>query len=435
MKKTITILFAYLSIFSCSSSNDDITEVVTVTPPVIENKINLTSTYSDTTETVSLKWTLSGEATYNHYKIVRSDSQNGVQSEIGNSYPNQFTFTSAVPFNPYVEYQVIGIKANGEEVKSNIIKIERPEIKLINLKTFDAQFDKNSGKLYLLDTDGKITLYDVNTGSITHQVSTNATLGYSDLGIYNGNVELYVPRNDGWVDIYDGNDLTLKDQISFGMPLISTIYHNGKLYGSPNSNSSSSSNVIKSIDRTTKVLVSQSPNNYYYTGRMKKAVVGNSLQLYTITQNISPVDMNLYTFDLNGNYISHQSDSYHGDHPLNYRIFEAFPDGRTITASSGSVYNSQMIYQNDLPSGNSKLSSFDFDSNSIIAGSGNRTIEFYNINSYTKTKTINTKKYPYKVFNYNNKVVCVSSVTQLNLQYYDYSGIIPDNIMIEIFDK
>lgn len=432
MKKTIIISFAYLSIFSCSSSNDDITEITTVTPPAIENKINLTSTYSDTTETVSLKWTLSGDATYNHYKIVRSDSQNGIQSEIGNSYPNQFTFTSAVPFNPYVEYQVIGIKVNGEEVKSNIIKIERPEIKLVNLKTFDAQFDKNSGKLYLLDTDGKIAIYDVNTNSVTHQISTNATLGYSDIGTYNGSVELYVPRNDGWVDIYDGNDLTLKAQVSFGMPLISTVYHNGILYGSSNSNSSSS--VIKSASRATKAIISQSPQLYYNSGRMRKAV-GTSVQLYTITQNISPVDMDLYNFDLNGNYISHQDDTYHGDHPLNYRIFEAFPDGRIITASSGSVYNSQMIYQNDLPSGNSKLSSFDFDSNSIIAGTTSKTIELYNINSYTKTKTINTKRYPYKVFSYNNKVVCVSSVTQLNVQSYDYSGIIPDNIMIEIFDK
>lgn len=430
MKKILIVLVTYFSIFSCSSSNDDITEV-TVTTPVIENKINLTSNYSDTTEMVSLKWTLSGNDTYNSYKIVRSDSQNGVQSEIGYSNPNQFTFTSGIPFSPYVEYQIIGIKTNGEEVKSNIIKIERPEIKLLNLKTFDAQFDKNSGKLYLLDTDGKIAIYDVNTSSVTHQISTNATLGYSDLGIYNGSVELYVPRNDGWVDIYDGNDLTLKGQVNFGMPLISTVYHNGILYSS---SSNSNYNVIKSASRNTKTIVSQSPQLYYNSGRMKKSV-GTSVQLYTITQNISPVDMDLYNFDLNGNYISHQDDSYHGDHPLNHKIFETFPDGRIITASSGSVYNSEMIYQNDLPSGNSKLSSFDFDSNSIIAGSANKTIEFYNINSYTKTKTINTKKFPYKVFNYNNKVVCVSSVTQLNLQYYDYSGTIPENIMIEIFDK
>lgn len=117
MKKTLIVLFAYFSIFSCSSSNDDITEVVT--PPVIENKINLTSNYNDTTETVTLKWTLSGNNTYNYYKIVRSDSQNGVQTEVGNSNSNsnQFMFTSVVPFSPYLEYQIIGIKPNGEEVR------------------------------------------------------------------------------------------------------------------------------------------------------------------------------------------------------------------------------------------------------------------------------------------------------------------------------
>ncbi|HCA09253.1 hypothetical protein [Chryseobacterium sp.] len=428
MKKAIIVLFAYSSIFSCSSSNDDITEVVT-TPPVVENKINLTSNYYDTSETVTLRWTLSGNNTYDHYKIVRSDSQSGQQTELGSSYPNQFSFISAVPFNSYLEYQIIGTKSNGEQVKSNIIKIERPEIKLLNLKTFDAQFDKNSGKLYLLDTSGKIAIYDVNTGSVTHQISTNATLGYSDLGIYNGNVELYVPRNDGWVDIYDGNNLALKDQVNFGMSLISTVYHNGKLYGSSINN-----DIVKSVDRASKTLTSQSSQLYSNSGRMRKSV-GTSVKLYTITQNITPVDMDLYDFDLNGNYISHQEDPYHGDHPLNYRIFETFPDGRIITSSSGSIYNAQMIYQNDLPSGNSRLSSFDFDSNSIIAGSMTKTIEFYNINSYTKTKTINTKRFPYKVFSYNNKVVCISSVTQLNLQHYDYSNIIPENVMIEVFDK
>jgi len=427
MKKAIIILFAYFSIFSCSSSNDDITEVVT--PSVVENKINLTSNYYDTSETVTLRWTLSGNNTYDHYKIVRSDSQNGQQTELGSITPNQFVSILTVPFSPYLEYQIIGIKSNGEQVKSNIVKIERPEIKLLNLKTFDAQFDKNSGKLYLLDTDGKIAIYDVSTGSVTHQISTNATLGYSDLGIYNGNVELYVPRNDGWVDIYDGNNLTLKDQINFGMPLISTVYHNGKLYGS-----SINSEIIKSTDRATKALTSQSPQFNSNSGRMRKSV-GTSVKLYTITQNISPVDMDLYDFDLNGNYISHKDDPYHGDHLLNYRIFEVFPDGRIITSSSGSVYNPQMIYQNDLPSGNSRLSSFDFDSNSIIAGSMSKTIEFYDIDSYTKTQTINTKRFPYKVFNYNNKVVCVSSVTQLNLQHYDYSNVIPENVMIEVFDK
>lgn len=430
MKKTIIILFAYFSIFSCSSNDDDITEVVT-TPVVVENKINLTSNYYDTTETVNLSWTLNGNnnTTYDHYKIVRSDSQNGQQVELGNNSPNQFTFTSTVPFSPYLEYQIIGIKSNGEQVKSNIVKIERPEIKLLNLKTFDAQFDKNSGKLYLLDTDGKIAIYDVNTGSVTHQINTNAVLGYSDLGVYNGNTELYVARKDGWVDIYDGNDLTLKDQVNFGMQLVSTIYHNGKLYGS-----ATNYEIIKAIDRTSKTLVSQSPQLYSNSGRMRKSV-GTSVKLYTITQNISPVDMDLYNFDLNGNYVNHQDDAYHGDHPLNYRIFETFPDGRVITSSSGSVYNSQMTYLNNLPSGNSRLTSFDFDSNSIIAGTMSKTIEFYNINSYTKTQTINTKKYPFKVFSYNNKVVSVSSVTQLNVQDYYYSNVIPENVMIEVFNK
>lgn len=376
---------------------------------------------------VSLSWTLAGDMNYTYYKIVRSDSPNGQQTELGTYNPTQFSAMSNVPFSPYLEYQIIGFKANGEQVKSNVVKIERPEIKLLNLKVFDAQFDKNTGKLYLLDTDGKIAIYDVNSGAVTHQINTNAVLGYSDLGTYNGSTELYVARKDGWVDIYDSNNLTLKDQVNFGMPLVSTVYYNGKLYGSV-----ADYDKVKCIDRATKNLVSQSYSEY--TGRMRKSV-GTSVKLYTITQNMTPIDMDLYTFDLNGNYLSHQDDTYHGDHPLNYRIFETFPDGRVITSSTGSVYNSQMVYQNDLPSGNAKLTSFDFDNNSIIAGNMAKTIDFYNINTYTKTQTINTKRFPYKVFNYNNKVICISSVNQLNVQDYDYSNVIPENVMIEIFDK
>lgn len=428
MKKILIVLFAYLSIYSCSSSNDDITDVV-VTPPVVENKINLSSNYNDVSEIINLSWTLSGDTSYMQYKIVRSDSQNGVQTELMTAGGTQFSYSSAVPFSSYSEYQVIGIKTNGEQIKSNTVKVERPEIKVLNLKTFDAQFDKNTGKLYLLDTDGKIALYDVNSGTVTHQISTNAVLGYADLGVYNGNVELYVSRKDGWVDIYDGNNLTLKDQVNFGIQLISTVYHNGKLYGS-----AAGAENVKCVDRTTKTLVSQSNSSFSYSGRMRKSV-GTSVKLYTITQNLTPVDMDLYNFDLNGNYVNHQDDIYHGDHPLNYRIFETFPDGRIITSNTGSVYNSQMIYQNDLPSGNAKLTSFDFDSNSIIAGNMSKTIDFYNINTYTKTQTISTKKFPYKVFSYNNKVVCVSSVTPLSIQSYDYSNVVPENVMIEVFNK
>lgn len=430
MKRILIISFAFATLFSCSSTDDDITEIVTTVPAVVENKINLTSNYYESSETINLSWTLAGNITYDHYKIIRRSSENGEPTEIGTMSPNQFYTTTTVPYSPYLEYQIIGFKTNGEQVKSNIVKVERPGIKLLNLKVFDAQFDKNTGKLYMLDNDGKIVIYDVNSGSVTHQVSTNAALGYSDLGIYNGSTELYVPRKDGWVDIYDGNNLTLKDQVNFGIQLVSTVYHNGKLYGS----SSSGNEPVKAVDRASKALVSQSPNSYYNSGRMRKAA-GSSVKLYTITQNLTPVDMDLYNFDLNGNYLSHQDDTYHGDHPLNYRIFETFPDGRIITSNTGSVYNAQMIYQNDLPSGNAKLSSFDFDSNSIIAGSMNKTIDFYNINTYMKTQSIPTSKFPYKVFNYNNKVVCISSVTPLNIQYYDYSNVIPESVVIEVFDK
>lgn len=432
MKKILLAFVSFWIITSCRDSSNEVVSPPSTQQPQVENQIILTSTFNANTEAISLNWTISANTSYSGFRVMRADTdggiQNGTGTEVGFNNGTSFNLTSIVPFKALLEYQVIGIKSNGEQVKSNIIKLERPEIKLLNLKVFDAQFEKTSGKLFLLDTDGKIALYDVNTGAIINQINTNATLGYSDIGYYNGDLELYVPRSDGWVDIYNGNNLALKDQIYFDNGINSTIYHDGKLFAS-----TTNYKPIKCKDRGTKSLISESTS--YYAGRMKKIIEGGLIKLYTITQNSTPTDLHLFNFDLNGNFVNDQSDTYHGDYPLGHRIFDSLPNGRIITSNSGTVYNSQMIFQNNLPSGNLKLSSFDYDSTSIIAGNMNKTIDFYDINSYTKTKSVSTSKFPVKVFSYGNKVVSISSITLLDVQSYSYSNIIPENVIIEIVDK
>ena len=68
-------------------------------------------------------------------------------------------------------------------------------------------------RIIIYSIQGNIALFNVRTRAITKQIATNCTIGYCGLGVYNGVTELYVPRDDGWVFIYDATTLQQIDQI------------------------------------------------------------------------------------------------------------------------------------------------------------------------------------------------------------------------------
>lgn len=430
MRKFLIVLIAYFSIFSCSSSNDDITEVVIGTPQPAEEKIILKDVIVVNDTTVRLEWTTNGKNTYQGFQLLRSSSQNGTQEYLSQENGNTFMkIDSNIPYSSYIDYQVIGYTNNGETIKSNIISYKRPDIKpLLNIRPVDALFDSDNGSMFIFSSSGNIMRYDVTTGTVTKEISTGATLGFSFLGTFNGQKELYVPRNDGWLYIYNPNDLTLKDQINFGSQLTSIVLSNNKLYGTTGDISNVS---LKCFDRASKQLISTN-GNYQY-GRIKKVANTNS-SFFFITTNISPTNLTRFNYNSDGTFVNKFDDNYHGDYPLNHRIFEPLPNGTGfLTAMEGAIYNSNLVYMGQLPRGNSGLSSYDFDANTIIAGTDKKTIEFYNLTGYNKVNSISTEKYPFKVFNYGNKVISLSSINPFNVNS-SYSDP-PENVIVEIFNK
>ncbi|TDH28708.1 hypothetical protein EXU57_01125 [Segetibacter sp. 3557_3] len=143
-----------------------------------------------------------------------------------------------------------------------------------------------------------------------------------------------------------------------------------------------------------------------------KKIPGSNTELLEITINIGPVDQDYYSFGPTGNFITRLNDKYHGDYPLDHRIFEIFPSGnKYITHSSGAIYNKTMTFEATLPRGNLEFTTFDFDvaNSHIYAGTKTKTVEVYTMDSYTKVRSIPTKAYPIKIFKDNAGVICVSS--------------------------
>jgi hypothetical protein len=413
---------------SCSSDSDNTMPVVT-SPTEQTEKIILKDITVIDENTVKLEWTISGKNTYQSFQFSRKTSENGGSESLNQENGSVFLKVDTdVPYTPYIDYQVTGYSSTGQTVKSNIVAYKRPNIKLLNIRPTDALFDSDNGSMFVFGNTGNILKYDVTTATVTKEISTGATLGYSFLGIYSGQKELYVPRNDGWVYIYNPNDLTLIDQINFGSNVTSVVLADNKLYGTTGDVSNIS---LKCIDRATKQVVST--NGSYQFGRIRK-VANTSSSFFFITTNVSPTNLIRFNYNSSGMFINKFEDSYHGNHPLNHRIFEALPNGNGfLTAMEGAIYNNNLVFTGQLPSGNSGLSSFDFDTNNIIAGTDKKTIEFYNLNSYAKVNSINTERYPFKVFNYGNKVVSLSSTNTFNINW-SYSDA-PANTIVEIFNK
>ncbi|WBV57929.1 hypothetical protein PFY10_05675 [Chryseobacterium daecheongense] len=419
------LFFALIFTVSCSGDSDEV-----VTPQPVEEKIILKDVIVVNDTTVRLEWTTTGKNTYQSFQFLRSNSENGTPEYLNQENGTTFVKVDAnVPYSSYVGYQIIGYTANGEPVKSNLVSYKRPTIKpLLNIRPVDALFDADNGSMFIFGSTGNIMKYDVTTGTITKEISTGATLGYSFLGSYNGQKELYVPRNDGWVYIYNPSDLSLKDQINFGSEVKSVVLADNKLYGTTGAISNVS---LKCFDRTTKQLISE--NGSYQFGRIKK-IANTSSSFFFITTNVSPTNLIRFNYNADGTFVNKFEDTYHGDYPLNPRIFESLPTGNGfLTAMEGVIYNSNLVYIGQLPRGNSGLSSYDFDASNIIAGTDKKSIEFYNLTSYAKVNSISTERYPFKVFNYGNKVVSLSSINAININS-GYSDP-PENVIVEVFNK
>ena len=417
MAKIVLFLFILVTLLSTGCHRQD-PEPASYPDKIVLRDAQLTG------DSVVLSWTKLDNPGLTSYRVLRrlSPTDPGITISLYQQ-GTQTSFTDKkVPYTSYLDYQVVGQVGNMQSVVSNSVSLKRPDIKSFASSPFDVQFDRTHRRLYLFEQGGLISQYSLSSSAITKSITSNATIGYSDFASYNGVTELYVPRNDGWVFIYNAETLDLLDQLNVGTAATSVVAANGLLYVST---AAWLNSPLKVYSRAAKALVNQTGD---WDATRLKRVPGSNTELVELTLQIGPPDQHYYSFTTGGSVLTHFSDRYHGDHPVDATRFELFPSGdKYITSSEGAIYSKFLVYEGTLPHGNLEYTSFCFDATGqiISAGTTAGTVEQYNAGTYASTRSIRTKAYPYRLFeDGSNGYVCVSSVTPLGSYTLPYQLVV-----------
>jgi hypothetical protein len=424
MRKFIVVLLCTILSGAFTSCKKENTSTGGGPAPIVYTDKIVLSDLQAGYDSVVLNWSKLNNPKFIRYMIIRRNykspdpntySYNDVIDDISNAATVKFT-DRAVPVAPYLEYQVIGVVQdtgtyyNYAYVYSNVIPYERPELKRFYFNIKDVLPDVPNHRCYVIGADsGKISILDYQYRSISKEIITNATLGFSALGDFNGVQELYVPRNDGWLFIYNANTLDKVDQIKAGIKCNSVVYNNGKLFIV--ADTGYYNYAVKVYDRATKSLIT-------FTGLTEGPehivlVPGSNTKLF----GISSYYLFSVEYDANGHYVTWTDVNYSSSYGY-MRCFEALPNGQgLITSTKGSIYSASLILVQNLPYGNYQYSSFTFNSpfTSIFTGCSNyKTIVEYSYPGYSEKRTYPCMGYPSAVFIDDTSLISLSNV-------YDYT--------------
>ncbi|HTX88969.1 MAG TPA: hypothetical protein VMC08_08275, partial [Bacteroidales bacterium] len=338
--------------------------------------------------------------------------------------PSTKTYTDTdVPYTSYLEYQVVGYITTGDPyspqiIYSNIKTYERPEIKTFSFTLNDVIPDLQNNIFYVFESDsGKITRLNFETHTIEKSVNTNAQIGFCDYGVVNNAKQIYVPRKDGWIFIYDAETLNKIDQINFGESVESVVFNDNKLFANGSVNGWYDEG-IRVFDCVTKAEISE--NYLYSSGVRLKLVPGTHTRMMGL-ESSSYSDIYSLVYDGSGNLVA--SHSGYLEYEVDQHILRMFPDGsRLITSYEGTIIDTSLQYIVTLPYGNYQFSDFDFKpdlSTIYVCCSNYKKILLFSNPGYSLIQEINTLGYPTRIFYKDNQLICLSSTTASS--YYPYS--------------
>ncbi len=397
LSASMAVLFALICFTSCKkSSNNNVYGNKIILSPLVVNG-----------NTVTLKWSKLPADSLTSYLIERvTDTVSNYMTSTITVDKNTNQYVDTLPLAPYVQYYITSVRTGiYSRVTSNKITYARQDISFMLITPKDAVVDRASHMLYIYSSTGDIIKYDLQGKNVAKQISTSANIGYCDIGVYNGTKELYVPRSDGWLFIYDATTLTQIDQINIGNSLTSVVFNNGVLFVSGIISYSSSSAIV-SYNRATKSLISSQSTS---DASRLKLIPGSNSEFLGVSTYSNPY---YFKFDSTGHYVTQQT-GYLSGYYLSPTAFEIFPDGsKFITSSTGVIVSKALTYVSSLPHGNLTYTSYDFDNTNqlIYVGCATNKIQAYSLSSYQLSNTINTKGYPTKIFYDNGSVISLSTI-------------------------
>ena len=394
MKNTNALLLVIcISLLCITACKKNKTTPFTLSQPVVSGNM------------VTLTWSKLDPTTIYDYEVcIVTDSNVVGPSKIITVDNNTTTITDTLPAAPYVHYYVHGTpRGIPDPYYTNTVTVSRSDISFAYITPNDAVFDQANQKVYVFSSNGDIAAYDLLAKKWAGQIASHSGVGSCAMGVYNGKTELYVPRNDGWVFIYDAATLSQTDQINVGGAPGAVVYNNGILFVSSSSNSSTD-NTVASYSRATKLQIAQTTISDFV---MIKMLPGTNTDLYGMSVYSYPYH---FSFDAMGHFNT-QNVSFSASGGSYTGALEVAPDEVMITSNTGILINSSLSYITTLPHGDDVFTSYCFDNagSQVYAGCTRRSINAYSMSTYQFQRAIPTQGYPYKLFYNSSGIISVSA--------------------------
>lgn len=332
-----------------------------------------------------------------------------------------------IPYTTEISYKITAeVIYDPKKSESNTQSYIRKDIRFSNVKAFNILFDQGNKLIYFLGKEGDIQIFDLTADKITASINSGVQIGYSDLGIYNNSNELYVPRNDGWIFVYDATTLVKKDQILVGAGIKPgfVVYNNGMLFVNTDA---WMNNPLRVYSRPGRNLLSQGG---FWNDRRIKVIPGSNSELIEVSMSPSGLPVSYYAFDQSGKPVTEKRNILMNSYIAHGKIFEMFPSGeKFITGEDGNILNKNLELVSKLQNINKKFNSYYFDvsANEILAGTADKSIEIFSMSTNQHIRSINTTYYPYKIFKSDNKILVIGAYYKRDNNYD-----IPEKLFIEI---
>jgi hypothetical protein len=424
MNKLICLLVICSVLASCKKEKEYV-----VNPPKGSEYLKIDQVINDST--LVFKW---GKFTGNNFKsyllkrkatYIKNGVINTYEEVIDSSVDinhlsfteNQMPFTSNLTYSLYAIYQ-------GQHVLDTVYGLgsavyNRPNTLLTGAPS-DALIDKQNKRLYIITNGKKITIVNYDSRQVVSK-EFPVTIGYCALGDFNGSDELYVPVNDGTLQILDAGTLQLKDKIYVGGTVIGSVAaFNRKLYvASSNTTEPPHSNNIKVYDRATKNIVGSAGNG---SNSRLMPLDGTSFEFVDLTTGFTTKSLNYHKFSANGALISETKNNSYFNSQLDASVMRSFPDGsKFITSYYGSIYDKSLSLLGALKGGAYFDFAFNSDGSVIYAANTNpQKIDVIGYPALTVTRFYSVTARPFRIFRDGNTLVCVSIYGQYGDSDYNY---------------
>jgi len=382
------------------------------------SSINLLEPTKETSK-VNLEWTEYTNNDFLMYEIYRTTGECTTQNQTLLTTINDKSTTTFVDENPPFEFRVCYFvrvtNVDNNSRNSNEQTVDSPSGHIFNFVSTNFLKHPNGEFVYLVDQGAqKLIKFNYNNLEVIKEINLQGRIGNCDIGDNGFGVEIYTPSNDGWVYVYDADDLTQTTSINTGLSNNSVVV-NGlghvivSMYPSP-----WWEQPVRTYARDNGINLD---GNGDHEGDILKMIPGKN-EIISITTSVSPIDMEYFKLSDDGLFEIHQDDQYHGDHPLNPNIFRISPSGNySITSRSGAVYlaNSSMEYKGQLQRGSLYFSDFAFsDDGSIIyaATSNRKSIQIGSYPSLVRDEEILTRGFPIFIIKDGDKIISLSKSSE-----------------------